>query len=88
MNHFLFNPPLTKATHKLIRLNIAVLERDATKFPNVQGMSRILNLKSFSEFETLFTAPSFGFHDMDAYYEACNLYTKPLDAINIPLFRG
>ena len=85
LNHFLFNRPLTKAVHKLIRLNITVLERHATKLPNVQGMSRILNSKSIYEFETLFTAPSFGFHDMDAYFEACNLYTKPLDAINIPL---
>ena len=45
LNHFLFNRPLTKAAHKVIRSNIAVLERDATKFPNVQGMSRILNSK-------------------------------------------
>ena len=87
LNRLLFNHHLTKCLHKLIRKNRAIFESNSHNLTEggTCTVNRTLQSTSLYEFDSVLTAPMFGFETVDAYYKAATLDTKPLEAINVPL---
>ena len=87
LNHLLFTRPITNRLHKLIRKNRAIFEGNSQNITEggTCTVNRALQSTSMYEFDSVLTAPMFGFETVDAYYKAATLDTKPLETINIPL---
>ena len=87
LNNLIFTRPITYRLHKLIRKNRAIFEGNSHNLTEggTCTVNRTLQSTSLYEFDSVLTAPMFGFETVDAYYKAATLDTKPLETINIPL---
>lgn len=67
----------------LLRPLRARMREKALRFPGRFDISRISSIRTFHEFDTLFTAPSHGFSSVDDYWERSSS-KQFLTSINIP----